>query len=194
MGVSAIQTRALVLRTFAFRESDRLVELLSRDCGLVRAVATSAREERSKLRYALEPYTLSEVTLVRGRDVWRIRGAQSEESFYRDVAKEKTKVMGNILSLLSRLIAGEEQNRELFDELIVLFSTLKQLELGNEELRAFEVIAVLRMLSELGYKIPRPDWQKYLQGSITSDVCQSFLPYRKEAVTLINEVLAQTQL
>ena len=196
MAVAPIQTRALVLRLLPLRESDRLVELFTRECGLLRAVGKSVREERSKLRFSLEPYSLAEVTLVRGREVWRIRGAQQSRSFYRTLmdAPSKVRLVGNIFLLLSRLLAGEEQNRKLFDHVIEAIEELSPLKLSADELRAYESIMVLRILSELGYRLPRPDWKKYLDTPLTRTLCQEFLPLRREAVVLINEALSETHL
>ena len=50
------------------KEADRVYNILTRDLGLVRAHAIGVRREESKLRGALEPYSLSSVSLVRGKE------------------------------------------------------------------------------------------------------------------------------
>ncbi len=196
MAVLAIQTRALVLRAHPLRESDRLVELFTRECGLLRAVGASVREARSKLRFALEPFSLIDVTLVRGRGVWRVRGASAELSLYRSLKDfpDKMRLVASVMRLLGRLVAGEEQNTPLFDTIVDAFTLLPDLPLELEELKAFESILVLRVFSELGYRLPKPQWQRYLTGVLERGLCREFIPDRPAAVKLVNEVLAQTQL
>ena len=52
---------ALVLRTYALGEADRLVVFLTRDRGKKRGVAKSARRQRSRFMGALEPLTEARV-------------------------------------------------------------------------------------------------------------------------------------
>ena len=52
---------ALVLRTYALGEADRLVVFLTRDRGKKRGVAKSARRPRSRFTGALEPLTEARV-------------------------------------------------------------------------------------------------------------------------------------
>ena len=52
---------ALVLRTYALGEADRLVVFLTRDRGKKRGVAKSARRPRSRFMGALEPLTEARV-------------------------------------------------------------------------------------------------------------------------------------
>jgi DNA repair protein RecO (recombination protein O) len=57
--ISPITSDALVLRTYEFGETSKIVVLLTRERGKLRAVAKGARHPRSRIRSALEP--LSEV-------------------------------------------------------------------------------------------------------------------------------------
>jgi len=52
-----VNTDAIVLRTYNLAEADRIVLCLTRDAGLVRAVAKGARRMRSRFGAALEPFT-----------------------------------------------------------------------------------------------------------------------------------------
>ncbi len=53
---------ALILRTFALSESDRIVVFLTRDRGKKRGVAKNARQSRRRFGGALEPMTCGRVT------------------------------------------------------------------------------------------------------------------------------------
>jgi DNA repair protein RecO (recombination protein O) len=63
------RTEALVLRRTDFGEADRLVTLLTRDYGKVRAVARGARRPVSKHSGNLELFVAVEVLLARGREL-----------------------------------------------------------------------------------------------------------------------------
>jgi DNA repair protein RecO (recombination protein O) len=61
--------RAVVLRQHKLGEADRIVTLLTRDHGLVRAVAKGVRRTRSKFGARLEPFTHIDVQLHPGRNL-----------------------------------------------------------------------------------------------------------------------------
>src|SRR5713226_4035946 len=52
-----VNTDAIVLRTYNLAEADRIVLCLTRNAGLVRAVARGARRMKSRFGAALEPFT-----------------------------------------------------------------------------------------------------------------------------------------
>jgi DNA repair protein RecO (recombination protein O) len=60
--VPLFATDALILRTYALGESDRLVVFLTRDRGKKRGVAKNARQSRRRFGGALEPMTCGRVT------------------------------------------------------------------------------------------------------------------------------------
>ena len=64
-------TEALILRTYAIGESDRIVVFLTRDRGKRRGVAKNARQSRRRFGGALEPMTYGRVGYVEreGRDL-----------------------------------------------------------------------------------------------------------------------------
>ena len=196
MASASFETEAFLLASYPLKEADRLIECFTENFGLIRAVAKSAREERSKLRYALEPLSRAQITLVRGRDVWRIRGAQHEESLYRTFAdsNDKLRLVGNTFLLLRRLIAGEEENVPLYRDLSEALAFLRSNLTEAEEVKAFESILVLRILSRLGYRLPRDDWQHFLTEALSKSLTERFMSHRRAAVLLINETLAESQL
>src|SRR5512146_101812 len=68
-------TRALVLGSRTRGERDRVFALLTRDVGLVKALAQGVRRESSKLGGVLMDYAISDVSLVKGKNAWRITTA-----------------------------------------------------------------------------------------------------------------------
>ena len=67
-------TEALILRSYALRESDRIVVFLTRDRGKKRGVARNARQSRRRFGGALEPLTCGRVAYMERerRDLVRV--------------------------------------------------------------------------------------------------------------------------
>ncbi|HVZ76226.1 MAG TPA: recombination protein O N-terminal domain-containing protein, partial [Candidatus Paceibacterota bacterium] len=55
-------TEGIVLGKRGVGEANMFLAILTREQGLLKASARSARREQSKLRYALEPFTLATYT------------------------------------------------------------------------------------------------------------------------------------
>jgi len=132
-------TKGLVLSERPMREADRIYTILTRDLGLIRATAMGIRKEASKLRGNIEPVSLSSISLVRGREYWRVTSAEFVQNIL------STPFVARPLVLLEKLVQGEASHPELFD---VVEKALLSLELHNE---IFEIRLVSQILMHLGY-------------------------------------------
>lgn len=131
-------TKALVLSERPLREADRVYSILTRDLGLIRATALGVRKEGSKLRGSLEPVSLISVSLVRGKEYWRITSAEIIKRIEAEPEILKP------LALLEKLVQGEVEHPELFDEAEKFLGSY-----SREE--NFELRFVAHMLYHLGY-------------------------------------------
>lgn len=141
------QTDVLVLAARESGESDLALVLYTRDFGLVRARASAARTESSKMRYALQKYTHSHVSLVRGKRGWRVAGARAERNAAGDI--RGIAAFARVSDLVTRLVQGEEKNEYLYAALCEAHGALMR-----EETPAFgmiELVCVARILYALGY-------------------------------------------
>ena len=132
-------TKGIVLSFQPLWENDRVYNILTRDLGLLRATVLGARKESSKLRGNLEPYSLVQVSLVRGKEYWRATSGEfiSKISVSPFVARP--------LSLIEKLVQGEMASPELFSAVEeALFSDVPRDEM-------FEVALVSKILFNLGY-------------------------------------------
>ena len=68
-GVSLYRDEAIVLRTHKLGEADRIITLLTRHHGQVRAVAKGVRRTTSRFGSRLEPFTHVDLQLVEGRSL-----------------------------------------------------------------------------------------------------------------------------
>ncbi len=191
------QTDGIVIGSLNIKEGDKLLSVFTKELGLINAVARSVREERSKLRYALEQFSNSEISFIRGREAWRITGAQLKNNFYRDCLNDKIKrlILARITSLLRRLVRGEGENRELYSLVSSGFSFLSKTSLSRDQIDAFEQLFVLRMLYLLGYLAPENtsswglDTHKFDEGSL-----ENLNQDRRKIIQLINSAIRETQL
>lgn len=131
-------TKGIVLSERAIGEADRIYNILTRDLGKLQARAMGVRKHASKLRGNIEPFSLSLVSFVKGKEYWRLISAE----FIRGISFSPN--MARPLVLLENLVQGEAPHQELFDtvERFALFPL-------HDEL--FEIHLVSRILFHLGY-------------------------------------------
>src|SRR3989344_8971745 len=103
-------TQAFVIHSSPYGESCKFLLLFTKDFGMIGAVAQGIRLIKSKLRYHIQDYSFSNISIVRGKEVWRLTGAHGlEEKVQPQIIHIK------ILKLLKRLLHGEEKNEKLFE-------------------------------------------------------------------------------
>lgn len=186
-------SQGVVLQKRAVGESHIYASILTRDLGLVRAIARSARFEKSKLRYILEPYTAGRFSFVRGEHEWRLTGAHDAHGMLpKDI--ERRRAMARIGKLLMRLVPGQEVNSELFDAVHDGFEALARVE-SREAAEAVECVLVLRILSSLGYLPQTPELVPFLSRDFFEmELADRVASSRKALIRAINESLEATGL
>ncbi len=187
-------TEGLVVGKRSVGESNTLVMILTRELGLVRVAARSARKEVSKLRFGLEPLTIARFSLVRGRHEWKLTGVEGiSRSLSATSAARRTQI-GKMLRLLLRLIHGEEAVPELYETLLEGFGQVIQVE-DPIEAESIEYVLVLRMLAHLGYLPQTSELAPYLCDAVTApDMVQRVQASRRMLTRTINESLNATGL
>lgn len=194
MAYHVYQTKALILQGSSMGDANRFVSIFTRELGLVRAVAKSARRERSKLRYSLQDYSFGNVALVRGREVWRITGAKEDFSVYYELRKnqKKVRIFVIVVRLVNRLVQGEEKNELLFDVLSSFITYLLEEEIPDEQYKALECLIVMRVLYSLGYI---EDQDEFFESvDINHNILISIQSKEKGYVLLINQSLKESHL
>ncbi len=184
-------TEALILASRESGESDRSVVLYTKDFGLVHARATAARTERSKMRYALQSYTLATVSLVRGKRGWRVAGASATRNAVGDT--RGICAFARISELVMRLVHGEEQNPYLFAALAEAHGALMR-----EKVEAFgmiEIVCVARILYSLGYISQEAlSTALFTHTAYTGESLLEAETMRDKLLSSINKAIAETQL
>jgi DNA repair protein RecO len=189
-------TPAVVLESFPGREADRRYTLFTREFGIIRATATGVRQSTSKLRYALQEFSVLDVSLVRGREWWRITNASAGENLFWRERKNQAVVeaVARIFRLLIRLVPGEEKNELLYDEISRALDFLSKHELSGEDVAAFEQVMVLRVLRDLGYVGEDAKLTEFFKSDLHTKLLKSAQTHRRQILTAINYSLQQSQL
>ncbi|MAG12398.1 DNA repair protein RecO [bacterium] len=193
-------TEGIVLRNTPSGEANCLINLFTKDFGLVTAHAQGVREIKSKLRYHLQYLSYSNIDLVFGRGGWRITNAAEKKkffpiSFHKYGIRQHTAVVARVASLLRRLLKGEEKNEPLFKDMVSGFALLSSGELAEEDVRAAEVVIVMRILNHLGYWGEDAILSPFLAGDIGNrEEISNIKKQTSRAVGAINRALQETQL
>lgn len=163
MSYHVYHTEGFILNSSFVNEASRFLTVFTRELGLIRSLAQGVRENRSKLRYSLQDLFFSKMSFVRGREIWRVVGAERTLPSDRNLKdKRKISAVFKISFLLRRFIHGETRDEILFDGLKAGLDFLENEELEDNEINHFSLIMAVRILNQLGYW---PDKEKWLRIS-----------------------------
>lgn len=188
MSYAVYTTEGFILGSTPTGEASKMYWIYTRDFGLICAKAQGVRLVVSKLRYSLDEYSLATFSLVKGREVWRLTGAHDKQS-----PQGNMLIRARVLSLVRRLVQGQEKNERLFSTLLSLFKG-DFVTHSKEEQIAFESLILIHVLSSLGYL----DAKKFLGGEDVLEMSLSTIALiqskKKEVIAEINKALKETQL
>lgn len=187
-------TEAIILGSKNYGDSGKVFFLFTRELGMIYAGATGIRKMSSRLRYILQDYAYVKVDLVRGKDMWRLTSAsKTEENLNFHTNLPALKVFVNISRLLRRLLAGEDVNRSLFDDLLKSLFVLSETNTKGE-LPNIEVMIVLRMLNHLGYIGNDKEITDLIVSPFESGAILEISKNRSKILREINKALRETQM
>jgi DNA repair protein RecO (recombination protein O) len=190
-------TLALVLNRQAYRESDSLVTVYTRDFGRLSLIARGTKKLQSKLAGHLEPLTLLEIMIVGGKGLDYIGSAVTRDA-YLNLKNDLNKLYyaGQAINLFRRLVKENQADERLFflltnwlevlDNFIGEGTAPNQTELAKETGELFFAFFAWKLLVELGYqpemskclvcgcKIePGKNWFNFKDGGLICPNCHS---------------------
>jgi len=86
--VPLYRDRAIVLRTHKLGEADRIITMLTREHGKVRAVAKGVRRTTSRIGARMEPFMCADVQLYAGRNLDIVSQVQTREPYARRIGED----------------------------------------------------------------------------------------------------------
>lgn len=148
---------AVVLRVHNLGEADRIVTLLCRRRGRLRAVAKGVRRTRSKFGARLEPFSHVSLQLAEGRSLDVVTEAVSLDAFGASVARDYAAYTAGtaMLEAAERLTA--EEGDPAVRLYLLLVAALRALSAGDRPAPLLLDAFLLRALAGAGYELALAD-------------------------------------
>jgi DNA repair protein RecO (recombination protein O) len=142
---------AIVLRTRKLAEADRIITLLTRQHGVVRAVAKGVRRTSSRFGSRLEPFTHVDLQLAEGRNLDVITQAETRAPFGESISAEYERYTAAsvMLETAERLVV--EEREPSVQQYLLLVGALRAMASGEHRPADVMDSFVLRSLSVAGY-------------------------------------------
>lgn len=190
-------TTGLVLSSRGVGEANSLFNIFTRELGMIEASAQAVREVKSKLRFSLRDFSFSELSLVRGKQGWKITSAVIDNNVSDVCGPGSASLLAaaRVSGLLQRLVVGEEKNEHLFDMVSTALRFLSAEQLFEDDLANAECILVLSILHELGYLQDESAFRPFI-GEVcwNLELVRSAAPLRPKIIAQINTSLRESQM
>ena len=153
--VPLYRDEAVVLRTHKLGEADRIITLLTRHHGRVRAVAKGVRKTTSRWGSRLEPFTHVDLQLAVGRSLDIVTQAETIEPFASGLGVDYARYTAGtvMLETADRLVT--EEGQPAVQQFLLLVGGLRAMTAGDSDTRrgANQVLDsyLLRSLAVAGY-------------------------------------------
>lgn len=184
MAIEKYTTTCFVLESYERGEHDKVFKLFTREFGLLMAHAKSIRKLESKLRAHLKVGRMSQVTLVKGKEVWRLVGAEEVQI--------KSSLMRDVIMYLSRFIKGEGAHKRLYDRVVMITK-----ESDLYDITKMRLLLLYTLLVGLGYADAKVIGTKTLKEYLawdSNDLYTHLLLRHKEVRDHVLSVMKEMQL
>ncbi len=189
-------TTGIVLSERPLREADRVYTIFTRDLGLIRASATATRKDLSKLRGHIEPFSISSVSLVRGREYWRLTSAEIVTNL-QNILKNNPElflVLAKNFALLEKLVAGEEKHPELFNSILTVIRFIEKDGFTTKDFESIEILLAARILHNLGYLSEEQVPKSLFSEEPSRKMLENVIHKKKSLIQAINHGIQSSQL
>jgi DNA repair protein RecO (recombination protein O) len=149
--VGLYRDEAVVLRTQKLGEADRIVTLLTRRSGRVRAVAKGVRRTTSRFGSRLEPFTHVDLQLAEGRSLDVVTQAVTLDPFAGQVGSDYERyTAGTVMLETAERLVIEDKEPSLQQFLLLVGALRAMCEAGRAPSQVLDSF-LLRSLSVAGY-------------------------------------------
>jgi DNA repair protein RecO (recombination protein O) len=149
--VPLYRDEAIVLRTHKLGEADRIITLLTRHHGRVRAVAKGVRRTTSRFGSRLEPFTHVDLQLAEGRNLDTITQAETLSPFSAELGQHYDRYTAGtvMLETADRLVVEEKEPS--LQHFLLLVGGLRAMASGDRQPGQVLDSYLLRSLAVAGY-------------------------------------------
>jgi DNA repair protein RecO (recombination protein O) len=143
------QSRALLLRSIDYRDSDRIVTLLTEDYGKLSALARGARKSQRRFGGALQPYVLMNAHFRLGRgELAHLEQVSVDRSFHEILRSlEAIGSAGAAMAVIRERVPDHEPEPAVFDAAVRFLEALNESAPAKEALLCLQI----RVLTILGF-------------------------------------------
>ena len=147
--MAAYRSKGIVLRSIRYGEADRILDLYTRDAGLVSAIAKGIRRTKSRFGARLEPLSCVDFMAYHGRTLDTLTQADVLRSFH-TVRENLTRfeAAAGMVRSIRALSGGDEADRRVFN---LLYNALDALETRETGYEAAEAAFGLKLSILAGY-------------------------------------------
>ncbi|MBU4217212.1 DNA repair protein RecO [Candidatus Parcubacteria bacterium] len=207
--------QGIILKRDDFRETDGRVLVYSQEKGLMELIARGTKKAKSKLAAHLEPMSLVEIMIIRGKNYDYVGSALARDCF-RNLKEDYNKIMstGAVLRRVGEVVKAHEVDENIFFLLVDFLSSLNSVKaVEKDECSTTQKdygFFIFKLMSLLGYQpilntclgCGQIDQSKKLyfnakKGGLECEHCVSALPEERkynilvsiEAVILLRKIL-----
>jgi DNA repair protein RecO (recombination protein O) len=147
--MAVYRSKGIVLRSIRYGEADRILDLYTRDSGLVSAIAKGIRRTRSRFGARLEPFSCVDFVAYHGRTLDTITQAEVLRSFHNvreDLARFEA--AAGMVGSVRALSGGDAADRRVFN---LLYNGLDALEMRGSSFGEIEASFGLKLSVIAGY-------------------------------------------
>jgi DNA repair protein RecO (recombination protein O) len=149
--VPLYRDEAIVLRTHKLGEADRIITLLTRQQGMVRAVAKGVRRTTSRWGSRLEPFTHVDLQLAEGRSLDTVTQAETRASFAAQIGFDyDCYTAGTVMLETAERVVAEEREPAV-QQFSLLLGALHAMASGQRRPHHVLDAYLIRSLAVAGY-------------------------------------------
>ncbi len=147
--MAVYKSRGIVLRSIRYGEADRILDLYTRDAGLISAIAKGIRRTKSRFGARLEPLSCVDFVAYHGRTLDTITQAETLRPF-KGVRENlaRFEAAAGMVGFVRALSGGDEADRRVFN---LLYNGLDALENRDSGFEAVEASFGLKLSILAGY-------------------------------------------
>jgi DNA repair protein RecO (recombination protein O) len=149
--VSLYRDEAVILRAQRLGEADRIITLLTRHNGRVRAVAKGVRRTRSKFGARLEPFMMVDVQLYRGRSLDIVTQVETINPYGDRLASDYPRYTSGTAMLETAERLTDEEGDPAVQQYLLLVGGLRTLSDGSHDPSLVLDAYLLRALAVAGW-------------------------------------------
>lgn len=144
-----ISTPALIIKVMDIRENDRLVTLLTKNLGVVKAFVSGAKKVGHKNHAATSLFCYSDLLLTRSGDTYKVKDAALISSFFNLSSNIENLALAQYFCELTATLSPEETPAD--EQLRLVLNTLNFLCKGNMDNTILKSIFEMRTMVITGY-------------------------------------------